>query len=66
MKRAALLKNPDRPDLFRIRMRLQENRTAVFEYSDRVMAREHFDELRFHGVIGGVAIRSIEFEEAQQ
>jgi hypothetical protein len=62
---ARLLKNTNEHRLYRIRMRLQEGRTALFEYSDHDMARQHYDELRFHGVIGGVAIRDIAFEETK-
>ena len=62
-RRATLLKSDDEVSLFQITIRLQEGRTATFTYSDRVMAREHFEQLRFHGVVGGVAIREINFEQ---
>ena len=62
-RRATLLKSEDEVSLFQINIRLQEGRTATFTYSDRVMAREHFEQLRFHGVVGGVAIREINFEQ---
>jgi len=62
-KRPVLLKSDNDQSLFRINIRLQEGRTATFTYSDRVMAREHFEQLRFHGVVGGVAVREITFEE---
>jgi len=62
-KRALLLKTENEDTIFRIKIRLQEGKTATFDYSDRTMAREHFDQLRFHGVVGGVAIREITFEQ---
>ena len=64
-KRALLLKSENDESLFRINIRLQEGRTATFTYSDRTMAREHFEQLRFHGVVGGVAIREINFEQVK-
>jgi hypothetical protein len=62
-KQPLLLTSENDPVLFRINIRLQEGRTATFTYSDRVMAREHFEQLRFHGVVGGVAVREITFEQ---
>ena len=62
-KRALLLKTDSENTIYRIKIRLQEGRTAEFNYSDRVMAREHYEQLSFHGVIGGVAIREINLEE---
>ena len=62
-KRAVLLKSENESTLFQIKMRLQEGKTATFIYSDRTMAREHLEQLRFHGLVGGVAIREINFEE---
>ena len=62
-QRPALLKSNETRSQYRIEMRLQEGRTAEFIYSDRHMAREHFDHLRTVGVVGGVAIRHIEFME---
>jgi hypothetical protein len=64
-KRALLLKSDDEASLFRINIRLQEGKTATFTYSDRTMAREHFEQLRFHGVVGGVAVREITFEQVK-
>ncbi len=48
---------------YRIRMVLQEKRTAEFTYSDRHMARGHFDFLRTVGLVGDIAIREITFED---
>jgi hypothetical protein len=64
-KRPVLLKSENDQSLFRINIRLQEGKTATFTYSDRVMAREHFEQLRFHGVVGGAAIREINFEQVK-
>lgn len=65
MKRAALLKNPNEAtgQNYEVAMRLQEGRTALFRYSDRHMAREHYDFLRTVGQIGGYYIREITFNE---
>lgn len=62
-KRAAILKSKNEETVYRVHMRLQEGRTAMFEYSDRPMAREHFDFLRATGLVGGFAIKDIRFEE---
>lgn len=62
MKRSALLRDPQTPETYHIVMRLQQGRTAHFQYSDPDMARSHYDQLRTVGVIGGVAIRDIRFE----
>jgi hypothetical protein len=62
-KQPLLLTSENETKLFQLNIRLQEGRTATFTYSDRTMAREHFEQLRFHGVVGGVAIREINFEE---
>ena len=64
-QRPALLKTENYEVLYTIRMRLQENKTATFTYSDRTMAREHFEQLRFHGLVGGVAIKEIDFEQQE-
>jgi hypothetical protein len=58
-----LLKDPNKPSRFRIDLTLQEKKTAKFEYNDRFMAREHYEQLRAQGVCGGLAIKSIEFTE---
>lgn len=64
-QRPALLQtqqdDTERP--YEIRLRMQEGRTAVFSYSDKHMAREHYDTLRAHGVLGGYAIRTTEFHD---
>ena len=64
-KQATLLKPSTEKSVYKITIKLQEGRTALFEYSDRYMAREHFEQLQFHGVIGGVAIRDIKLEEVR-
>lgn len=64
-KRALLLKTDSENSIYRIKIRLQEGKTATFDYSDRIMAREHYEQLSFHGVIGGVAIREINLEEVR-
>lgn len=58
-----LLASKDEQTHYRINLTLQEGRTATFTYSDRTMARDHWDQLRFHGVIGGFAIRDSHWEE---
>ena len=63
VKKAALLQV--QPNDVTIQITLQEGKTCRFVYSDRNMAREHFEELQFRGVVGGVAIRNIEFDRAK-
>lgn len=62
-KRAALLKNTDAQEVYKVHIRLQQNQWCEFCYSDRTMAREHFDLLRTIGVIGSLAIKEIQFHE---
>jgi hypothetical protein len=62
-KTAAILRDPQKPRKFQIDLRLQEQKTARFEYNDRDMAREHYEQLRAQGVCGGLAIKHIEFME---
>jgi len=62
-KRAALLKNTDAQEVYKVYIRLQQNQWCEFCYSDRTMAREHFDLLRTIGVIGQLAIKEIKFHE---
>ncbi len=61
-KTPALLQDPTK-QTYQIEMQLQEKQTARFEYSDRDMAREHYEQLRAQGVVGGLAIKQIEFKE---
>ncbi len=48
---------------FRIIMTLTEGHQARFEYTDRMMAQAHYDQLRATMVCGGLAIKTIEFEK---
>lgn len=50
---------------YRITLKLQQGRTATFSYSDRAMARDHWDTLRALGVIGGHAIKDSQFHDAK-
>jgi hypothetical protein len=61
-QRAALLKNPDEKDTYQIELKLQGGHWARFEYSDRFLAREHYDLLTAHGVLATVAIKEAIFE----
>ena len=64
-KSALLQPHPDQDDRpYEVRIRLQEGRTAVFTYSDRQMARDHYDALRAIGVLGGYAIRHAEYHDS--
>lgn len=62
-KNPALLTNPATPRLFRIDLRLQEGKTASFEFNDREIARTYYDQLQGIGVVAGLAIKQIEFTE---
>ncbi len=44
-------------------MTLTEGHQARFEYTDRMMAQAHYDQLRATMVCGGLAIKTIEFEK---
>lgn len=44
-------------------MTLQQGRRCEFLYSDRQLARDHFEVLRAVGVIGTWAIKEITFHE---
>ena len=63
MRKAALLKNLKEPTLFRIRLKLQESKTAEFIYNDRAIARLHWDQLQGSGVVAGLAIKEYEYIE---
>jgi hypothetical protein len=62
-KTAALLEPKTAKKIYRIRLTLQERQTAEFVYSDRMMARSHYDQLQGTGIVGGYAIKSYSFEE---
>jgi len=63
VKRSALLQ-PQQSDLtYRVAMTLQQGRRCEFLYSDRQLARDHFEVLRAVGVIGTWAIKEITFHE---
>jgi hypothetical protein len=63
-KTATLLDNPTAPKTYRIRLLLQENKTAEFIYSDRTMARSHWDQIRATNVVGNNAVKQSEFLES--
>jgi len=44
-------------------MTLTEKNEARFSYTDRMQAREHFEQLRATMVCGGLAIKTIEFHD---
>ncbi len=46
---------------FKISLTLTEGHRAQFEYSDEMMARSHYDQLRATMVCGGLAIKTITF-----
>lgn len=60
-QRAALLKKTDEKDIYTIDLKLQGGNWAKFEYSDRFVAREHYDYLTAHGVLATVAIKEAVF-----
>jgi hypothetical protein len=62
-QRAALLANGSTPKNYEIHLRLQEGKTAVFTYSDRFLARSHWEQLQGQGLIAGHAIKDYEFKE---
>lgn len=62
-KTPALLDNTQSPKNYTIRLLLQENKTAEFRYSDRVMARAHWDQIRATMVVGHNAVKKIDFIE---
>ena len=62
-QRARLLEDPETPKMFKVRLILQENRTAEFTYSERRLAREHYDFLRGTMLVGGFAVKEIFWEE---
>jgi hypothetical protein len=62
-KTATLLDNPGAVKTYTIRLLLQENKTAVFHYSDRNMAQAHWDQIRAHNVVGNNAVKNSEFIE---
>ena len=65
MKKPTLaLDNSVPPKTYTIQLLLQENKTAVFTYSDRGMARAHWDQIRAHNVVGNHAVKKSEFTES--
>jgi hypothetical protein len=63
-KSPALLDNPGAVKTYTIKLLLQENKTAVFHYSDRNMAQAHWDQIRAHNVVGNHAVKRSEFIES--
>ena len=61
-KTATLLDNPEKKS-YKIKLLLQENKTAEFVYSDRLMAEAHWNQIRAHLVVGNHAVKSSEFIE---
>jgi len=52
------------PKTYTIKLLLQENKTAEFKYSDRVMAEQHWLQIRAHNVVGNHAVKKSEFIES--
>jgi len=48
---------------YEISMILTEKNEARFAYTDRMMAREHFEQLKATMCCGGLAIKTIEFHD---
>lgn len=63
MKQKPVLLSEEKPPRYEIALKLQGNNTAVFTYSDREMAENHYEELRARGVIGHTVIKHIRFGE---
>jgi hypothetical protein len=66
---------PQRPSLldssqghrqYEIHLKLQEGKTAIFTYSDRFLARSHWEQLQGQGMVGGHAINGYEFREVTE
>ena len=63
--RPAILTPPDLLERTRyhITMQLNGGNTCDFAYTDRMMAREHYDQMRALMQVCNQAIRTIDFEE---
>jgi hypothetical protein len=48
---------------YKIKLLLQENKTAEFTYSDKIMAEAHWLQIKAHNVVGNNAVKSSEFIE---
>jgi hypothetical protein len=48
---------------YKIKLVLQENKTAEFTYSDKIMAEAHWLQIKAHLVVGNNAVKSSEFTE---
>ena len=67
MKKApALLNSKDTQQVYQIKVLLQENKWAEFNYSDRNMAEAHWLQIRHFNVVGNHAVKSSEFNEISQ
>ena len=66
MKTRARLLDSGRAREYRIRLTLQEGRTAEFIYNDREIARQHWDQLQGTGVVAGLAIKTYDYSEQEQ
>lgn len=60
---AALLDSPAQAQRYVIKLRLQEGHYAEFIYSDREMARRHYDQIDAQQVVGGRVVKGITWEE---
>ena len=49
--------------MFKIEIDLQNNQRAVYQFTDRNLARNVFEQTRFVGAIGNLGIRDIRFYE---
>jgi hypothetical protein len=63
MKQRPAILGTENKMLYRIELGLQEGKTAEFNYSDKFLARTHWDQLQGVPVIGGHAIKSYKFIE---
>lgn len=62
-KPAALLDKPGQEYLYKISLKLQEGHHADFTYSDREMARRHYEQIDAQQVVGGRVVKNISWEE---
>jgi len=49
--------------MFKIEIDLQNNQRAVYQFTDRNLARNVFEQTRFVGAIGNLGIKDIRFVE---
>jgi hypothetical protein len=66
MKKAALLRNPQKVNHYAIELQLTNKQTARFTYSNQRTARNHYDEIIVRGVVGGEAVKECVFREVYE